>query len=726
VAFDQGIDFRSTAGFVTDPTGCDKETATTANYPRTSAQGNTVGWEDAISGVANRSAAVDARLAGIAFAANGTPKRYRLDLPSSGWYRITLAIGDQTTAQSQSVGIYDGTTLVSNVVGHNLASAGGTFYDACGVRRSSAANWVANEVTVVAFFSSTICRIKIADTATASGNSTIAHVRVTDASAPSPSFNCGIDFRATSAFVTDPTNCSPQINNFADYPHINAQGIVCGWEDAPSTVADRSAAADARLAGIGSVAAGGTARFRIDLPAAGAYRIEAAVGDATTAQPASGGSPAQRVEVFDGLSSLGLLVNNRQTLAAHWRDATDTDRTSSANWVSNEAPSTWSFSGTTLRFKCGITAGGAGSTTLSHLKVTQLTGIAGTSSLSAAINRIRRFLATLAGTSTLSATLIKKLVSASIAGTSSLSASINRFRSPSATIAGTSSLTAALINRAVAATIAGTSALTAALNRTRSFAANITGAGTLTAALANKIFAGNIAGTSSLSATVSTGGTVKNFTATISGTSSLRAALPYRVPSGSMTLDADAPTVYPYYASLAQFVLDADSPTSTTTTPIPSGVIRLAADPPSLPAMFQPFSGAITLRGDPPRIVTSQQPISGQLRLTGDPPTVYPTQTPTGILSLKATGPGGVPTTGIPGRILLRGDQQTVYPIQVPSGVISLKADGPEMASSAIRLKTSGVILLRADTPIVTPLTEPPPPPPPPPPGTGISVSGNG
>jgi hypothetical protein len=60
MAYDQGIDFRATAGFVTDPSGCDKEIATTANYPRTSAQGNTVGWEDAPGGVSNRSAAVDA------------------------------------------------------------------------------------------------------------------------------------------------------------------------------------------------------------------------------------------------------------------------------------------------------------------------------------------------------------------------------------------------------------------------------------------------------------------------------------------------------------------------------------------------------------------------------------------------------------------------------------------------------------------------------------------
>jgi hypothetical protein len=141
--------------------------------------------------------------------------------------------------------------------------------------------------------------------------------------------------------------------------------------------------------------------------------------------------------------------------------------------------------------------------------------------------------------------------------------------------------------------------------------------------------------------------------------------------------------------------------------------------------MLQPFSGVITLRGDSPRIVTSQTPVSGQIRLTGDPPTVYPVQTPTAKLLLKGDGSVGVPSAGISGRIILRADQQTVYPVRAPSGSIRLKADDPTIRSFGIKVFGSGIILLRSDTPVVTPLTEPPPPPPPPPPGTGIAVSGN-
>lgn len=713
MAFDQGIDFRATAGFVTDPSGCDKEIGTTANYPRTSAQGNTVGWEDAPGGTRDRTNSVDARLAGVAFAANGTAKRYRIDLPSSGWYRITLALGDNTTAQSQSVGVYDGTTIISNVVGHNLASAGGTFYDACGIRRSSAANWVTNEVSFVAFFSSTICRIKIADTATASGNSSIAHVRVTDDVAPSPSFNCGIDFRGTSAFVTDPTNCSPQINNFADYPHINAQGIVCGWEQAATAFADRSAAVDARLAGVNGVAAGTQSNFRIDLPATGAYRIEAAVGDATTAQPASGGNPAQLVEIFDTTTSLGTLVNNRQTASGHWRDATDTDRTSSANWVSNEAASTWSFTTTILRFKCGIAAGGSGSTTLSHIKVTQLAGITGTSSLSAAINRIRNFLATIAGTSTLTAAIIKKVIGATIAGTSSLTASINRFRAISPTVAGTSSLTAAVINKSIAATIAGTSSLAATLARIRSRDVTIAGTSSLLAALSNKIFAGTITGTSSLSATVSTGGTVKNFTATIHGTSTLRAVLRIQVPSnptsGNLWLLGDIPTMIPYQPESSGVInLLGDVPSVASGLRTTGGTMTLRGDPANLPVVSAVTPGVLNLLSDAASLPASLTTTGGATRLKGDNITyISPESASSGVLKLAAGQPSSQPSKMPSGVLRLVAQQPKIFLLQAASGAIRLRGDGATIRNDLGFEVTSGVLLLLSRPPVVTPLTDP-------------------
>lgn len=692
--FDQGIDFRATAGFVTDPASCDKEIGTTANYPRTSAQGNTVGWEDAPGGTRDRTNSVDARLAGIAFAANGTAKRYRIDLPSSGYYRITLALGDNTTAQSQSVGVYDSTTLLSNVVGHNLASAAGTFYDACGIRRSSAANWVSNEVSFVAFFSSTICRIKIADTATASGNSSIAHVRVTADSAPSPSFNCGIDFRGTSAFVTDPTNCSPQINNFADYPHINAQGIVCGWEDAPNTFSDRSAAIDARLAGINAVAAGSTARFRIDLPASGAYRIEAAVGDATTAQPASGGSPAQRVEVFDGLTSLGTLVNNRQTPSGQWYDGSDTVRTSAANWVSGEAASTWTFTGTTLRLKCGIAAGGAGSTTLSHVKVTQLTGLAGTSSLSATLRLLRRFTATLAGVGHLTATIpLLRRFTATVAGVGHLTATVIGFRRFTATITGVGHLTASITGlKRFTGTLAGRGSLTAtSIGAIRRIVPTLAGSSTLSATVTGfKRFTATLSGKGTLTATVTSGGTTQVISATLTGQGSLRAQPPYFVPSMELVLGMYEPIVSPEQVSMALHI-GMNTPTIISGSPVPSMVMQLGMFTPTVAGPQQFPASRMTLGMKVPAAITPAQLTPMVFKIGMNTPTITPYAVPSMKLTISATPPAAV------------------TPIQAPATMIlNLLADAPDIAFATF-LILSGVLKLGMFTPTVTAYDVPPP-----------------
>ncbi len=668
MAFDQGIDFRNTSGFVTDPTNCTFEIGTTANYPRTSAQGNTVGWEDALgANTRNRSAAVDARLAGIAFTANGTSKRYRIDLPSSGWYRITVALGDQSSAQTQSATVSDNTTPVSHICS-NAATSAAQFIDACGLLRTTVADWTSNEVSFVAFFSSTICRITIGDSG-ASGNSTIAHFRVTDASPVSPRVNSGLDFRLTPQFVTDPTNCDVVNNllNFADYPHITASGLTIGWEQAPSVSRNRSAAVDARLAGL--VAVTGPSKqstFRIDLPAAGSYRIAAAIGDNSTGQ----GAGSQTVELVDDTSSLGFIVNAGSTLAGQFIDATGTTRTSAADWVSNQQQITATFATTTLRIKCNRTAyAGTDSTTLAHFQFTQLFGITGTSSLSALINRFRKIVASIAGTASLAATVsATKVISATVAGTSSLAA----------TISG--------LHRTITATVSGTSSLTA---------------------------------------TVTTGGP-KIFTAAIHGTSSLRAVTPYILhASGEITVDAADVIYTPLSALSAAIVLRADSPRSAGPYAPTSGVLLLRGDSAKQPSLFIPGPGIIRLVAPTPRIGGPVIPNTGQIRLAADTPTIIPWSTTAGVIGVKATPPSGVPTATVAARIILVGGPPTVYPVQVnSSGVLVLRGDAPIVEHVGYILNQSGIIRLRSDVPVVTPLTEPPPPPPPPPPGTGLAISG--
>src|ERR1700675_4349973 len=166
MSFTQGLDFRAAAGFVTDPTNCDKEIATTANYPRTSAQGNTVGWEDAPTGVVDRVAytGTQAKMAGLVFfnsvGANGN--QYRIDLPATGSYKFRVAAGDASNPFGVEVDLYDTTTSLGSLVGNHTTSGADQFYDATDVQRTSHTDWDTNNALSTAkTFSTTICRFKM-------------------------------------------------------------------------------------------------------------------------------------------------------------------------------------------------------------------------------------------------------------------------------------------------------------------------------------------------------------------------------------------------------------------------------------------------------------------------------------------------------------------------------------------------------------------------------------
>ena len=183
MSFAQGIDFRATAAYVTDPAN-EPEISAAANYPRTPTVGNStgVGWEQAISGRLNRSTSVDPRLAGIAYSGTGATVNYRIDLPAPGDYSITLAIGDAAAAQRNTVELFDNAASLG-VVCNEVTTLGGQFVDASGVTRSSASDWVANNVRITKTFTSTILRVRLTHP-TNGANTAIAHVRVEDAAAP--------------------------------------------------------------------------------------------------------------------------------------------------------------------------------------------------------------------------------------------------------------------------------------------------------------------------------------------------------------------------------------------------------------------------------------------------------------------------------------------------------------------------------------------------------------
>ena len=141
-----GFDFRSTATFVTDPTGDTYVLPTTA-YP-TVVNGVTFGWvKTSLVGGRDRNAQLDPRLAGLNYATNGSPATFYVDLPSAGTYNVSLAMGDagylQCDVQCQ-VQFLDGNTVLATLT-RGLTKAA-YFYDATGNNWSAAA-WPANNIS---------------------------------------------------------------------------------------------------------------------------------------------------------------------------------------------------------------------------------------------------------------------------------------------------------------------------------------------------------------------------------------------------------------------------------------------------------------------------------------------------------------------------------------------------------------------------------------------------
>lgn len=164
----------------------------------------------------------------------------------------------------------------------------------------------------------------------------------------------GFDFRASAAYVTDPTNCtyvietSPGSGVGETYPvtrNTVTFGYVAGRES--GSVRDRiSTAGQEKIAGrhAGNAGANGAnaRQFRVDLPATGDYDIYLALGDP------SGGETAVNSKLYDGTISGTLLatINPTAPSSGQFIDATATLRTSAANWLSSNVKITKTFATT--------------------------------------------------------------------------------------------------------------------------------------------------------------------------------------------------------------------------------------------------------------------------------------------------------------------------------------------------------------------------------------------
>src|SRR5262245_61944068 len=170
------------------------------------------------------------------------------------------------------------------------------------------------------------------------------------------SFDVGINFRATSGYVTDGTGETYSLGEA--YPTTRG-GATFGWVvDNTANSRDRDNTNDRRLAGINFTNSGGR-YFQIDLPAAGTYQVYAAAGDA-----GSGGNGA----LWDFCDTNAVLASLTGDLIAQneFKDGSDVQRTAAA-WPGSNAPVTLTFSTTAFRLKLRTPA--TNNNVIAHLRI---------------------------------------------------------------------------------------------------------------------------------------------------------------------------------------------------------------------------------------------------------------------------------------------------------------------------------------------------------------------
>lgn len=183
-------------------------------------------------------------------------------------------------------------------------------------------------------------------------------------------FPQGIDFCTSGTFVTHVSPSDPETNaplsGGQDYPRTTAQGNSVGYDVGDPTAClqcrDRNSGIDPRLASNHGTS-GADLRFRLDLPAAGAYLIRSSCGDANYATNAL-------LEVFDTSSSLGTLSVTATSAPNKYRDATDTEYTAAA-WPGSNTGVSKTFTTTICRFLLAN-----GNTTVTHVYLESAGGAA--------------------------------------------------------------------------------------------------------------------------------------------------------------------------------------------------------------------------------------------------------------------------------------------------------------------------------------------------------------
>jgi hypothetical protein len=155
------------------------------------------------------------------------------------------------------------------------------------------------------------------------------------------------------------------------YPQAHPGGFDVGWEQSSFAAGDnivvrsRATTGDIRTAGTHSMGSGETADYRID-SGTGTFDIRIAAGDRNYAQNV-------KLELFDNTTSVTVFFDTTTGGTGDFVDATGTNHTNSANWVTNNTREQHTISTGPMRFRLGNnTAGSAGA--LNHISIEDVGG----------------------------------------------------------------------------------------------------------------------------------------------------------------------------------------------------------------------------------------------------------------------------------------------------------------------------------------------------------------
>jgi hypothetical protein len=160
------------------------------------------------------------------------------------------------------------------------------------------------------------------------------------------------------SIVTDPGGLYPTTRT------VGGDSITYGWVTDIPTTRDRNSGNDERLVGIHfAPGSANVLNFRVDLPAAGSYKVRLAIGDN------DGAHSPMHVLILDNTTTV--LTRNEGTTAGNsYIDAAGTERTET-NWVSSNAQSgILTFATTTLFMRLDASVD---LTTIAHLEIEQVT-----------------------------------------------------------------------------------------------------------------------------------------------------------------------------------------------------------------------------------------------------------------------------------------------------------------------------------------------------------------